>query len=59
MITLSEAIVEQAALDWLEGLGSGVAHGPDITPDTPNAERSDYGFRIGPRVYCDIFRMLP
>ena len=59
MTTLTEADVEQAAADWLSGLGWAVAHGPDIAPDTPNAERSDYGFRIGPRVYCDIFRMLP
>ena len=43
MTTLSEADIEQVALDWLQGLGWGVAHGPDIAPDTPTAERSDYG----------------
>ena len=43
MTTLTEADVEQAALAWLEGLGWRVAHGPDIAPDTPGAERSDYG----------------
>ena len=43
MTTLTEADVEQAALDWLSGLGWGVAHGPDIAPDTPDAERGDYG----------------
>ena len=42
MTTLTEADVEQAALAWLDGLGWRVAHGPDIAPDTPNAERSDY-----------------
>ena len=41
--TLTEADVEQAALDWLSGLGWNVAHGPDIAPGTPNAERRDYG----------------
>ena len=41
--TLSEADIEQVALDWLQGLGWCVAHGPDIAPDTPTAERSDYG----------------
>ena len=41
--TLSEADVEQVALDWLQGLGWSVAHGPDIAPETPTAERSDYG----------------
>ena len=43
MTTLTEADVEQAALDWLSTLGWQVAHGPDIAPDTPNAERHDYG----------------
>ena len=43
MTTITEADVEHAALDWLRGLGWQVAHGPDIAPDTPNAERSDYG----------------
>ena len=32
MTTITEADVEQAALDWLSGLGWGVAHGPDIAP---------------------------
>ena len=41
MTTLAEADVEQIGLDWLAGLGWRVAHGPDIAPDTPNAER-DY-----------------
>ena len=43
MTTLTEAEVEQAALDWLPVLGWQVAHGPDIAPGTPNAERDDYG----------------
>ena len=41
--SLSESIVEASALAWLEGLDWSVAHGPDIAPDTPGAERSDYG----------------
>ncbi len=43
MTTLTEADVEQAALDWLEGLGWRLARGPDIAPDTLAAERTDYG----------------
>ena len=43
MTTITEADVEQAALDWLSALGWKVAHGPDIAPGTLNAERSDYG----------------
>ena len=43
MTTITEADVEQAALDWLSGLGWQVAHGPDIAPDAPRTERDDYG----------------
>ena len=40
---LSEADVEQASLEWLRSLGWRVAHGPDIAPDAPGAERNDNG----------------
>ena len=43
MTTLTESDVEAAALDWLAALGWQTAHGPDIAPDTPGAERADYG----------------
>ena len=43
MTTITEADVESAALDWLSALGWQVAHGPDIAPDTPHAERDHYG----------------
>ena len=43
MTTLTEADVESAALDWLSDFGWAVAHGPDIAPDTPSAERDDNG----------------
>ena len=43
MTTITEADVEQATLDWLSGLGWQVAHGPEIAPETPSAERDDYG----------------
>ena len=39
----TESIVEEAALAWLEAAGWQVAHGPGIAPDTPAAERADYG----------------
>ena len=42
MTTITEVDVERAALDWLSGLGWLVAHGPDIAPGTPTAERDDY-----------------
>ena len=40
---LSESTVEAAALDWLGSLGWTVLYGPEIAPDTPGAERADYG----------------
>ena len=43
MVTkLSESVVEEAALDWFEGLGYTIAHGPDIAPDTAGTERVTY-----------------
>jgi type I restriction enzyme R subunit len=39
----TESVVDDAALAWLEAVGWEVAHGPDIAPDTPAAERTDYG----------------
>ena len=42
MTTLTEAEVEAAALEWLAVLGWHTAHGPDVAPDTPGAEREDY-----------------
>ena len=42
MTSFNEAVVEQAALNWLARLGWRVAHGPDIAPGTPGAERDDY-----------------
>ncbi len=43
MTPINESTVEAAALEWLEGRGWQAAHGPDIAPDTSDAERSDYG----------------
>ncbi len=40
---VNEDDVERAALEWLGGQAWQVAHGPDIAPNTPSAERTDYG----------------
>ncbi|MGH6885562.1 MAG: type I restriction endonuclease subunit R, partial [Geminicoccales bacterium] len=40
---VTESVVEQAALAWLESAAWQIAHGPDIAPDMPAAERRDYG----------------
>ena len=42
MSGFTESEVEQAALAWLAGLGWTVAHGPEIAPETPAAERASY-----------------
>ena len=40
----TESVVEEAALEWLEGLGYAVLHGPDIAFGQPGAERLDPNF---------------
>ena len=40
--TIYESDIEETSLGWLAELGYAVLHGPDIAPDTPNAERSSY-----------------
>ena len=48
MTTISEADVEQAALDWLSALGWKVAHGPDIAPDTPGTVKGgEISYHVG------------
>ena len=42
MTAVTESTVEDATLEWLEGLGWKVAHGPDIAPHAAYSERSDY-----------------
>ncbi|MDB4068600.1 type I restriction endonuclease subunit R [Pseudomonadales bacterium] len=42
----TEDHVEQACLDWLEALGYGVLHGPDISPDGDARERAAYDSTI-------------
>ena len=40
--TIYESDIEETSLNWLTELGYTVLHGPNIAPDTPNAERSAY-----------------
>ena len=40
---MTESIIEQATLAWLERLGWMVKHGPEIAPGELAAERSDHG----------------
>jgi type I restriction enzyme R subunit len=43
MTSFSESVVEQAALDWLAGIGWAIRNGAEIAPGEPAAERDDYG----------------
>ena len=42
MTAFTESEVEDAALEWLVGLGWQVAHGPNIAPHAADSERTDY-----------------
>lgn len=42
MSSFTESQVEDAALEWLSGLGYAVLHGPDISPDGAMPERVSY-----------------
>ena len=42
MAGITEREVEDAALQWLAGLGYAVLHGPDIGPEGPAPERGSY-----------------
>ena len=44
MPNFTESVVEEAALEWLEGLGYTVLHGPEIAAGEPGAERTDPGY---------------
>ena len=42
MARITESEVEDAALEWLAGLGYAVVYGPDIGPESPAPERGSY-----------------
>ena len=60
--SLTESVVEDAALAWLEGLGYSVLHGPEIGFGAPGAERADPGYRdviLGRRLRAALVRLNP
>ena len=60
MAMFTESEVEAAALEWLEGLGWRVAHGPDIAPHAEGAERADYiQVVLGQRLRAALDRLNP
>ncbi len=63
MSAITEDDVEQAALQWLAGLGWSIAHGPDISPPdagTPGTERDTYrNVCLHHRLAAAILRLNP
>jgi len=45
VLKFSESVVEDAVLEWLEGLDYTILHGPEIAAGEPTAERDDSGYR--------------
>jgi type I restriction enzyme R subunit len=58
MTAFSESVVEDAAVGWLESVSWQVLHGPQIAPETPAAERADYGEVILARRLRDALARL-
>ncbi len=59
---VSESVVEEAALAWLEALGYKVFHGPDIAVGELAAERTDPNYRdiiLERRLREALFRLNP
>jgi len=56
----AESHVEEAALEWLSGLGFAVVHGPNISPDGPSPERTSYeDVVLGERLRVALQRLNP
>jgi type I restriction enzyme R subunit len=59
---VTESVVEDAALAWLEDLGYTILHGPEIAIDALTAERSDPNYRdvvLESRLGHALFRLNP
>ena len=60
MTGITESMLEETCLDWLEELGWDRIYGPDIAPDAPNVERSSYSEVIlKERVRAALARINP
>jgi len=64
-MSFTESVVEEAALEWLRGLGYAILYGPDIAAGMPATERSEAHYRdtvLGGRFWRalqDLNRDLP
>lgn len=58
--TIHESDIEESTLQWFSHLDYTVLHGPDIAPETPNAERSSYkDVVLTQRLHDAITRLNP
>jgi hypothetical protein len=51
---MTENVLEETCLYWLEELGWQVVYGPNIAPGLPDAERTVYS-EVVPKRIADIF----
>ena len=59
-ISFTESEIEEAALEWLRGLGYSITTGPDIAPDSKTPERSSYAdVTLSKRLRDAIDRLNP
>jgi type I restriction enzyme R subunit len=59
-MSLNEALVEQAVLDWFTHLGYTVLYGPNIAPGEAEAERASYSdVVLQDRLRAAIARLNP
>jgi type I restriction enzyme, R subunit len=60
MSKFTESHIEDAALEWLRGLGHATLSGPDIAPDSAALERTSYGdVTLSARLGAAIDRLNP
>ena len=58
MAAFTESHVEEAALEWLSGLGYAVLHGPDISPEGSNPERVSHDQVLLTERFCEALERL-
>ena len=58
MAAFTESHVEEAALEWLSGLGYAVLHGPDISPEGSNPERVSHDQVLLTERLCEALERL-
>lgn len=58
MSAVDESVVEEAALEWLAGLGYERAYGPNIGPGGPDQERESFEqvYLVGRLRECLIYQ---